>query len=407
MIIYSRILEKKPGLHHLFKHENMKHLDHATYEKDAVYSYDQHDRVLYNQSFNNFIDDTHWDHIKTDSTAKILLFFGDEYFSLSELTDWARTILAQKINPKQVYIVVLNEFWKTWAEKKFLERMPNIPNIQAFSLLLKRTAIIDDNIKPKHRFTALSRNYNLYRTNIYLELVNRSIVSQFNYTFNNILPYGGLKIISEEQMLQDAADLGYDSNSKKIKKWIGNIPYTMSDYFVNDVKAENCITNKMDMQTYNLIQSGNIHLLIESHYDPFWTYKGLRQSIPIQEFAPSFPTEKTWKAMSANRPFIAFTTPYFMKELREQGYKTFSPLIDESYDEIEDNDKRLQAIANEFERLAMLNPLKFANLNTRLSVITKHNRELFIQQHNDVIFKDNFLWVDKLFDHDKLEREYS
>ena len=111
--------------------------------------------------------------------------------------------------------------------------------------------------------------------------------------------------------------------------------------------------------------------------------------------------------MSANRPFIAFTTPYFMKELREQGYKTFSPLIDESYDEIEDNDKRLQAIANEFERLAMLNPLKFANLNTRLSVITKHNRELFIQQHNDVIFKDNFLWVDKLFDHDKLEREYS
>tara|TARA_Y100000361_G_C11097716_1_gene310090 strand:- start:683 stop:949 length:267 start_codon:yes stop_codon:yes gene_type:complete len=47
-----------------------------------------------------------------------------------------------------------------------------------------------------------------------------------------------------------------------------------------------------------------------------------------------------------------FGSPYMMKTLREvQGFKTFSPWIDESYDEEENHEKRLMMIVEEVKRL--------------------------------------------------------
>jgi hypothetical protein len=43
--------------------------------------------------------------------------------------------------------------------------------------------------------------------------------------------------------------------------------------------------------------------------------------------------------------------PYCLRVLREQGYKTFSPYIDESYDTIENDDLRFEAIVKEIKRL--------------------------------------------------------
>lgn len=58
----------------------------------------------------------------------------------------------------------------------------------------------------------------------------------------------------------------------------------------------------------------------------------------------TFFTEKTLKPIEGLQPFITISTPYFLKTLREFGFKTFGSIWDESYDEIEDNDIRLQAI---------------------------------------------------------------
>lgn len=43
-------------------------------------------------------------------------------------------------------------------------------------------------------------------------------------------------------------------------------------------------------------------------------------------------TEKVIKCIAAKRPFIVVGNPYTLKHLRAQGYRTFSPIIDESYD---------------------------------------------------------------------------
>jgi len=62
-------------------------------------------------------------------------------------------------------------------------------------------------------------------------------------------------------------------------------------------------------------------------------------------------SEKTWKPLAQLQPAIFMNTPGSLAKLRELGYKTFSPFIDESYDEIEHPVERLKAISNEVKRI--------------------------------------------------------
>ena len=55
-----------------------------------------------------------------------------------------------------------------------------------------------------------------------------------------------------------------------------------------------------------------------------------------------FITEKTTKPIRAGIPFVIVGGHHFLKRLRKMGFKTFSPLIDESYDNEIDDEKRIQ-----------------------------------------------------------------
>ena len=54
-------------------------------------------------------------------------------------------------------------------------------------------------------------------------------------------------------------------------------------------------------------------------------------------------------------PFILVTVPGTLKFLREQGYKTFEGIINESYDSEYNDSNRLILIVNEIQRLCKLN----------------------------------------------------
>ena len=67
-----------------------------------------------------------------------------------------------------------------------------------------------------------------------------------------------------------------------------------------------------------------------------------------------FLSEKTFKSIIHLHPFILYSTPYTLKHLRSLGYKTFGNFIDESYDEIENNEERIQILNKEVKRLCNL-----------------------------------------------------
>lgn len=101
-----------------------------------------------------------------------------------------------------------------------------------------------------------------------------------------------------------------------------------------------------------------------------------------------FLSEKTFKPMLYKHPFILLCDPYSLPLLKQIGYKTFHPYIDESYDNEPNDVKRLKMILNEVNRLCNLTELELFEFIDKVKEITIYN-------HNLLINKPNFSHVHK------------
>jgi hypothetical protein len=59
----------------------------------------------------------------------------------------------------------------------------------------------------------------------------------------------------------------------------------------------------------------------------------------------SFRTEKIWKPIAMAHPWIAVANAGYYRDMRNLGFQTFGHVIDESFDSIEDSQKRIERIA--------------------------------------------------------------
>jgi hypothetical protein len=55
-------------------------------------------------------------------------------------------------------------------------------------------------------------------------------------------------------------------------------------------------------------------------------------------------TEKTFKAIALEMPFVLVAPQHSLEYLRSYGFRTFAPYIDETYDTIADPVKRIEAV---------------------------------------------------------------
>jgi hypothetical protein len=65
-----------------------------------------------------------------------------------------------------------------------------------------------------------------------------------------------------------------------------------------------------------------------------------------------FFSEKTFRPIVNLQPFLSFGNVNCLKELRDLGFKTFHPYIDESYDTVSNPTKRMQLLEIELQKLA-------------------------------------------------------
>ena len=86
-----------------------------------------------------------------------------------------------------------------------------------------------------------------------------------------------------------------------------------------------------------------------------------------------FTSEKTFKPIIYQHPFIVVTVPHFLDKLREIGYKTFSPWINEDYDTELDDSVRMLKIVKEIDRLSKLTPEELALFLDGVREICKFN----------------------------------
>lgn len=92
----------------------------------------------------------------------------------------------------------------------------------------------------------------------------------------------------------------------------------------------------------------------------------------------NFYTEKIVKPMLARRLFVAVAGQHYLRNLRGLGFKTFSNIIDESYDSIEDPHERWSAAMDQVQWLSMQPQSDILN---KIKPIAEHNYRLITEKN--------------------------
>lgn len=117
-----------------------------------------------------------------------------------------------------------------------------------------------------------------------------------------------------------------------------------------------------------------MNLQRDRQVEPLW-YKDTFTSVVCETtmLDQMFITEKTFKPLSYDHPLLVIGNQHLLRELKQQGFETFDNIFDESYDAIEDADKRIQGV---YQNVLELDNRELVYDNETVSRV-KHNRELF------------------------------
>ena len=145
-------------------------------------------------------------------------------------------------------------------------------------------------------------------------------------------------------------------------------------------------TNPADLrlEDFNLFLDSYFSVIPETgYYNPatlVYTYE------PLEDCA--FFSEKTYKSILLKQPFILLARKGSLAELRRRGFKTFSPMINETYDTIEDDQLRMDAIVNEVARLANQTEDQWEQWVTKMRDIVEYNFNHLHSQTSYIMDKD-------------------
>lgn len=196
---------------------------------------------------------------------------------------------------------------------------------------LKYTFVCPNNIiggKRKHRLELFS------------ELVDRDLVYNNLVSFPDRCPYENktvTELCQEYEIYMSVVDLPLKIDNG-------------ADYHNNS----HCIN------MWNLANQSLLHVATET------VYYGCKQHL----------TEKTFKPIVMQQPFVLVSCQGSLAYLRKYGFKTFSDLWDESYDEVTD-DYRILKISKLLNDLHDLSPREKNQLQQHLIPIVEHNYNWF------------------------------
>ena len=338
------------------------------------YYYDLHEGV----SLINSLENVHWDHLRTDPTTKFVYENCNETFTYKLANDIKDVIVEKNIHPSKIYMIVMDEVHRKFIYERFSELEVYGVNVGVYNDLLSKTAVVEAQ-ETTHKFSMLSRNYRPWRLQLYAELVKQGLLDNFKYSFYNIFPYGEVKYYSQDVMISDLQKNNFEVD-ESVKQWLSKVPYTLDD-------TDN-VLNKWADATYSAILDADFHVLIETHYDLSYYVPGYVNY--KRGLAPSSITEKTNKPIACGKPFIVFSTPYFLEDLRLLGFQTFSPYINEDYDKEVDNTKRLNMIVEEIKRISNLPANEYKELLDNCLSIAAKNREILLSKKDNSAFNSLF-----------------
>jgi len=121
-------------------------------------------------------------------------------------------------------------------------------------------------------------------------------------------------------------------------------------------------------------------------------------------------TEKVFKPIVAQRPFILVAAPGNLAYLKSYGFKTFDRWIDESYDTEEDHYVRIEKITAEIEKLCALSKGELDDMYAEMKEVLVYNYNHFYGKFKEIIVNelvDNFEGVLMQFNNGRQPNNHS
>jgi hypothetical protein len=190
-------------------------------------------------------------------------------------------------------------------------------------------------------------------------MLNHDLVKDSYYSF-----IGGSRSSTTIDGLLDTTDSKVYPNIHSNKDIL---PLVLSDDWSGDLETTD----------YSFYENSYFSVVTETLYYPYHAVPNQNYIGQVPAFIGLFLTEKTYKPIAMKHPFILLAPAHSLRMLRERGYKTFSPFIDESYDEIENDHLRLKAVAEEVKRLSKSDLVEFTY---QIKDIAEHNEKILRSQ---------------------------
>jgi hypothetical protein len=178
---------------------------------------------------------------------------------------------------------------------------------------------------------------------------NLQAIEDYQTQFNTIRPYKFLFLNGRArkhrrqlmEQLEPLLDLAIWSN---LDNTHGNPIKLLDSKYEFAFYQKNTGLTDSGFVKYSLFNNdwGEIYLNPQPYIDTYFSLV----TETVFEYPYSFRTEKIWKPVAIGHPFIVAGNSGYYRDLQQLGFKTFGHLIDESFDQINDNQERLARIVD-------------------------------------------------------------
>ncbi len=139
------------------------------------------------------------------------------------------------------------------------------------------------------------------------------------------------------------------------------------------------------LSLFDLCEQSAVHVVTETVFD------GKRNHL----------TEKTFKPICLRMPFVLLSTAHSLQYLRSDGFKTFSSLWDESYDNESNDEKRLEKVAQLLNNFDDMSTGELEQLYRHSIPIIEHNFQHFYSGDFE-----NILWKELNTMMERMKRDF-
>ena len=200
----------------------------------------------------------------------------------------------------------------------------------------------------RFRYTLLSRTHKWWRATVVADLWRSGRLEQCQWS------YGNVDIADQEadNPLRLAAIPGIRA---VLPEFLKGVPYQCDSYTSDQ-------HNQHDLLDPALFTESYFHLVLETMFD-------------LDGSNGAFVSEKTFKCIKHAVPFVLVGAPGSLQLLRDLGYKVYDSVIDNSYDQERDNDRRWRAVKNTLDQILQSD---LAQWHAQCQSDAEHNQKLFL-----------------------------